>query len=184
MRKRASATGMSRDLRPRKPCIQGSAHRPQSSHSACTKATAGRLRRRAASSRPNVSPPIAHQLTTSGRNSSRCRARVLWLWRATARLPLQAQRLESPIAQGPAQLAVNVLLVLGLGGSGAGIGGEHANVVALRAQVFDRGLPHDLVPPEVVRRVEVPHREHSHEVSRRRSGRTRDAAGAPSAEGR
>jgi hypothetical protein len=49
-----------------------------------------------------------------------------------------ANWLEPAIAQRPAQLAVNVLLVLRIGRFGAGVGREDPYVMAPGAQVLDR----------------------------------------------
>jgi hypothetical protein len=49
-----------------------------------------------------------------------------------------ASGLELAIAHRPAQLAVNVLLVLRIGRSGAGVGREDSYVMAAGAQVLDR----------------------------------------------
>jgi hypothetical protein len=49
-----------------------------------------------------------------------------------------ASWLEPAIAQRPAQLAVNVLLVLRIGRFGAGVGREDPYVMAVATQVLDR----------------------------------------------
>ena len=68
----------------RKPLTQASARGPQSSQSSPTTPTAGSPRRRTRSISDIDIPPIAHQLTTSVRNSARCRSRTLALWRSSA----------------------------------------------------------------------------------------------------
>ena len=109
-------------------------------------------------------PPIGHHATRSGAHSSRWRSSTAPVVALEPQPRAQAEARELVVAPVPAQLAVAVR-ILGHGrirGGVAVVGREDPDLVAGVAQLLDGPAPDELVPAEVVGRVQVPDAQDPH----------------------